>query len=281
MAPVLTTRELFRSRSVSIAEISCRHPKGGEGHEEETPGLTVAFPRSGVYRRHGRSGCDLVDPNHAVLFRAGEVCRFSHPTDGGDESTAFTFADEAGFETSHFPVPVVPAGAAAVALVHRLRRICREPAARAIEIDECALSLLAAAVASAQRAAMGPPRPSDRRRRRVDAVRELLASRFRDRLTLDGIAYAAGCSPFHLVREFRAETGLPVHRYLTRLRLRAAMDRVAGGADDLTLLALDLGFSSHAHLTDTFRREFGVPPSRVRAAAPKAELDLMRKKLEA
>jgi AraC-like DNA-binding protein len=281
MAPVLTTRELFRSRSVSILEISCRHPKGVAGHEEETPGLTIAFLRSGVYRRHGRSGCDLVDPNHAVLFGAGEVCRFSHPTDGGDESTAFTFADEAGVESSQFPVPVVSAGAASVALVHRLRRICREPAARALEIDECALALLAAAVASARRAPMERPRPSDRRRRRVDAARELLASRFGDRLTLDGIAAAIGCSPFHLVREFRAETGLPVHRYLTRLRLRAAIDRVAGGNEDLTSLALDLGFSSHAHLTDTFRREFGVPPSRLRASAPESELELMRKNLEA
>ena len=57
---------------------------------------------------------------------------------------------------------------------------------------------------------------------------------------------------------------MPLHRYLTRLRLRAALERLAGGANDLTALALDLGFSSHSHFADAFRREFGRTPSAVR-----------------
>jgi AraC-like DNA-binding protein len=36
------------------------------------------------------------------------------------------------------------------------------------------------------------------------------------------------------------------------------------GADDLTALALELGFSSHSHFTDAFRAEFGRAPSRIR-----------------
>ena len=44
----------------------------------------------------------------------------------------------------------------------------------------------------------------------------------------------------------------------------AALERLAVGADDLTTLALELGFSSHSHFTDAFRREFGRPPSAAR-----------------
>jgi AraC-like DNA-binding protein len=53
------------------------------------------------------------------------------------------------------------------------------------------------------------------------------------------------------------------HRYLTRLRLRAALERLPD-ASDLTALALELGFSSHSHFTDAFRREFRRTPSEAR-----------------
>jgi AraC-like DNA-binding protein len=64
---------------------------------------------------------------------------------------------------------------------------------------------------------------------------------------------------------FQQQTGMPVHRYLTQLRLRAALERLAD-ADDITSLAIDLGFSSHSHFTDVFRREFGKTPSEYRKA---------------
>jgi AraC-like DNA-binding protein len=34
--------------------------------------------------------------------------------------------------------------------------------------------------------------------------------------------------------------------------------------DDLTLLALDCGFSSHSHFSAAFSRAFGITPSRLR-----------------
>jgi AraC-like DNA-binding protein len=83
-------------------------------------------------------------------------------------------------------------------------------------------------------------------------------------------------SPFHLARVFHERAGVPVHRYLTRLRLRAALDRLMGGADDLTALALDLGFSSHSHFTDAFRTEFGRPPSAVRHSGARALRELSK-----
>ena len=65
----------------------------------------------------------------------------------------------------------------------------------------------------------------------------------------------------HLARIFQQQTGVPVHRYLTQLRLRASLEQLADDVNDLTAVALDLGFSSHSHFTDAFRREFGHSPS--------------------
>ncbi len=85
-----------------------------------------------------------------------------------------------------------------------------------------------------------------------------------DPLTLPRIARRVHSSPFHLARVFRRMTGLSLHQYLTRLRLRAALERLADGESDLTALALALGFASHSHFSDAFRREFRVTPNAFR-----------------
>jgi AraC-like DNA-binding protein len=78
------------------------------------------------------------------------------------------------------------------------------------------------------------------------------------------LACALHASPFHLARVFRAETGFSLEGYPRALRLKAALERLPESGDSLTALALELGFASHSHFTETFRREFGVAPSVVR-----------------
>jgi AraC-like DNA-binding protein len=81
---------------------------------------------------------------------------------------------------------------------------------------------------------------------RVEAAKVYLAARLGESIALDDVARSVHASPFHLSRMFRQRTGVPIHRYLTRLRLRASLERLADGAEDITALALDLGFSSHS-----------------------------------
>jgi AraC family transcriptional regulator len=78
---------------------------------------------------------------------------------------------------------------------------------------------------------------------------------------LEALAKACGLSPYHLCRVFRIATGDTIHKHLTQLRLRAALDRLGDARHDLVSLTFDVGFSSHSHFTFALRREFGVPPS--------------------
>jgi AraC family transcriptional regulator len=155
-------------------------------------------------------------------------------------------------------------------------------------IEVTALQIIADALEAAF-ARQGLAAPSGKGRRegteadhadRVEAAKTYLASRMSECVTLDDVARAVGVSPFHLARLFRRRTGAPVHRYLTCLRLRASLERLADGANDLTALALELGFSSHSHFTDSFRREFGRTPSDVRRGAGLRGLREMSKNLE-
>jgi AraC-like DNA-binding protein len=97
---------------------------------------------------------------------------------------------------------------------------------------------------------------------------------------LDDIARAVHSSTFQLARVFHCETGLPMHHYRTRLRLRAALERLVEAETDLTALALDLGFSSHSHFTSAFRRAFGITPSECRRRATVKGLREMSRNLK-
>ena len=75
-----------------------------------------------------------------------------------------------------------------------------------------------------------PTQPARRRRRLRDlpeAARRYLAKRFRERVTLSGLSKGVGCTEFHLSHAFRRRTGITLHAYLTQLRLRAALERIA------------------------------------------------------
>jgi AraC-like DNA-binding protein len=82
--------------------------------------------------------------------------------------------------------------------------------------------------------------------------------------TLHALARRVHSSPFHLARTFRGVTGVPLHRYDVRARLAAALVQVLDSSRELSAIALDLGFTSHSHFTQSFRSAFGSAPARVR-----------------
>lgn len=126
-------------------------------------------------------------------------------------------------------------------------------------------SAVAALHRSHGRSETHPPR--SRWRELADAAKVMLSDSIDEPPSLIDLAARLDCSPFHLSRVFRTTTGLTLRGYIRRLRAALAADRLRRGEDDLTSLALDLGFCDHSHFTNSFRREWGVTPSRVRPAA--------------
>jgi AraC family transcriptional regulator len=113
----------------------------------------------------------------------------------------------------------------------------------------------------------------------AEAAKAIIARSFAQPLSLARLASRLRTSPYHLARVFRAETGFIVDGYQRSLRVRTALERLPSYPEGLTTLALELGFSSHSHFTETFRREFGVrPPPCVsdlgRPAAPSTKLQV-------
>jgi AraC-like DNA-binding protein len=97
----------------------------------------------------------------------------------------------------------------------------------------------------------------------VRCTKEFLEAHYVHPISLTDVGRAVGASPAYLTDVFHRSEGIPLHHYLTRLRLAHALVELPH-ADDLALLALDLGFSSHSHFSSVFRRTFGLTPSQFR-----------------
>lgn len=126
------------------------------------------------------------------------------------------------------------------------------------------------------RAALGTDRrtnqPGCATRRLIRRAKEFLEANLSGPVRLADVAREVGASPAYLTDTFRRVEGIPLHGYLTQLRLARALVELRH-ADDLTTLALDLGFSSHSHFTAAFRRAFGCTPSRFRESTRAAGSD--------
>jgi AraC-like DNA-binding protein len=297
----LTFRPLYTSPLLGVQEYRCRAGRGGPDAEEYSGSNHIVLMRSGAFCKHISRRSVTADVNQAVFFAAGSTYRVSHPADCGDRGTIFVLSprvlndivrefDPSVDDHPDRPIPLLT-GPCDPAVFWRHRELARHlevSGSRSIDplrIDAAALQL----VADVLEAAFDRHGPPPRRRRngteaehadRAEAARGYLASRLAQRVTLDDVARAVHASPFHLARVFRQRTGVPIHRYLTRLRLRAAVELLSDGAKDLTALALELGFSSHSHFTDAFRREFGRTPSDARRALGPRTLRQLSKNLE-
>ena len=102
------------------------------------------------------------------------------------------------------------------------------------------------------------PMPSDRRLR---VVADTLARDPADGSRLEDWAARAGASERTLARLFRRETGMTFGAWRQRLRLLAAIARLAEGRP-VTEVAFDLGYESPSAFVAMFRRELGEPPGR-------------------
>ena len=224
--------------------------------------------------RHVGRDQSVADANHVLFFNSGEGYQVSHPVNGGDDSLVLAVSqpllrelapaalvarhDEFGFRGQSLRID--PRAQALVALLrHSLRSGSIEP----LEAESLALTLVCRS--------LGPRTTHETsathaRQRLVDRVKVLLASDLTRRWSLAEIAAEIGGSAVYLTQAFQQVEGVPLYRYHLRLRLARALDLVAD-YDDMSALALDLGFSSHSHFAAAFKQAYGRSPTAFRQSA--------------
>ncbi|GAA2887336.1 AraC family transcriptional regulator [Actinoplanes cyaneus] len=219
---------------------------GGHAPEEPVAAAAIVLVRRGVFVRHVDGRATLADVTTGYLQRPGETQRISHPA-GGDVCTSLAVPpDLADRFARSGRVPVSPRAD----LIHR-RLLASPPPERP---DLMAELLTALAPLSP------PPRPAHRV---VEGIRELLHTD--PALDLAALAESAGWSPWHLSRAFHQVTGCTLSAYRRRLKVRAAIDELAGDTTPgLAAIATRTGFADQAHMTRAVRAETGSPPAALR-----------------
>jgi AraC family transcriptional regulator len=275
---VATSTYLLETRRLTVGEFRC--PAGDPAWEEtnyigDEP--HVVFPLTPVVIDQVEKGRVLTTANHTVFYDAGQHYRRRSETEHGDRCFFVKLRPRTFARLARSVGPGVldssnrlreihaPNDRAAFLARHLLVRRLRGGSISARAAEEAALVLVAATLRRSVDAS-SHNRTSTAHRELAEAAKSVLARTFTESLPLGRLACVLGTSPYHLARVFRAETGFSVHAYRQSLRLRTALERMPTYGEGLTMLALELGFSSHSHFSAAFRREFGVAPSAVRAA---------------
>jgi AraC family transcriptional regulator len=110
----------------------------------------------------------------------------------------------------------------------------------------------------------GPSRCGKLQKRLLQRVLDRMKADLAADLDLSTLAAESGYSRSHFLRTFRAVMGCSPHQCLTNLRVEQAKTKLRENSISLIDIALDCGFSSHAHFSNTFRQMVGVTPSEYR-----------------
>lgn len=263
---------MARSKTVAAAgegfvvcDVRCRAPRRAWSPPEVAHGYALVFVRQGGFCRRAGGAERFMDAVSAYFETPGGEQQIAHPGPAGDACTAIELShDLAGVLADDEPARIgepklTPAAAAlAVQLITRQARHADQ-----FEPAETITRLISAAICGSG-PPPSPPRASTQTawRRLVDGTRQILSCD--PGASLHQLARRQSVSPHHLSRVFHASTGRTVSAYRNQLRVREALERLAGGERSLTRLATDLGFADHAHMARTVRRETGTAPSALR-----------------
>jgi AraC family transcriptional regulator len=259
-------RTLFESSLGLVEDYRCVGAGRRRTPDGHSPDFQVGLPYDGVFVWHVGREEVVTDANQVLFVAGGEDFHLSEPVPGGYAELIITPARSLLSE-------ILAAGNTHLSshpMFRRRRRLAdarlqlvRAKALHAMRAghwnglpgDEALVHLLCSSLDAAPQ-----PHLNGATRRLVDRTKQFLGAHLSETLHLAHVAQAVGSSPAYLTDVFRRIEGLSLHRYLVRLRLARALVELPH-TDDLTTLALDLGFSSHSHFTASFRSTFGCAPS--------------------
>jgi AraC family transcriptional regulator len=268
------SKTLLSTPIVSVRDVCCQGLCRHKSPEEYATATHLVFPYRGAYVRHLGQDEAVAEANQVLFFNRKDAYQVSHPVRGGDSCLSLQVDEELLREltpkallrdgpTLAFREQRMPIDPRAQALVALLRHSLDKGIAEPLEAESLALTL----VRRTLRPQAIRARPhSIARQRLVDRAKLLLTSDLSRRWTLADIAAEVGGSAVYLTQVFQQLEGMPLYRYQLNLRLARALDLIAE-YDDLTVLGLELGFSSHSHFTSAFQRTYGRSPSEFRRFA--------------
>lgn len=263
--PWFERQRIHQSSTVLAEDCSIRDHGMRKGH---TPLFQLALPYAGLFTWDIGRGETLIDANQILFIQAAKDFVEHQPiVEIGHSGIILTWQPEATDELLHMARAAgtsidtdiaIPTSVALRRLLQCWLAISDGAGADALVRDELAIATFERAARLTRRSR---PTPSAL----IKRVKLMLQELATEPLSLQQLAETLGVTPVYLTQAFSRAEGMPLYRYQLHLRLGRAMAELPT-TDDITTLALDLGFSSHSHFTTAFKSFAKQTPSQFREA---------------
>jgi AraC-like DNA-binding protein len=90
-------------------------------------------------------------------------------------------------------------------------------------------------------------------------TRHYIEANYQEDISIRDLALVGNMSPYHFIRVFAKQMGIPPHAYLNQVRVRRARELLAAGWS-IAATACETGFVDQSHLTRHFKRIWGITP---------------------
>ena len=101
--------------------------------------------------------------------------------------------------------------------------------------------------------------------RKIEAILRYLSEHLTEPVSIDDLAARFFVSKYHMMRQFRAQTGYTIHGYLTSKRLMRARAMIAAGTPVLQA-SEESGFGDYSAFLRAYRKQFGAAPNQGKRA---------------
>ena len=157
---------------------------------------------------------------------------------------------------------------ASIAAAYALRRILLADARPdALACEEPVSTLLEGVLTRLEMTVNRKPAGGWMTPQRLRLIDDLIEANLASKLSVHDLAGALGLSTGFFSRALKAAVGRSPHDYIVDRRIARARALLRASHSGLSAIALEVGFASHAHMAEHFRRRLGLSPSRVRAGS--------------
>ena len=265
-------RLLLHTGTFTAWDVSWSVESRSRGDEKCSRTMQVSFPYRGAHVQQIGANQHLADPNQMLIIEKNEPYRLSYPTVGEHAMLTITLNPKA--LSTVLPrqysdsVAQLGAGRRGLQIDPHTQLMAAQLRQRLIrrsigELDGEIATLHLVRRALRQSVTGVEPGSKGRPAELADQVKMHLSVDPWRRWRLAEMAETVCVTPEYLTDTFHRVEGTPFYRYHLRLRLAFALTMLTH-CDDLTTLAIELGFNSHSHFSSAFKKMFGQTPSAFR-----------------
>ena len=100
--------------------------------------------------------------------------------------------------------------------------------------------------------------------REIESACSYIERHLEGELSLASLAAYAGYTEYYFSKKFKREVGITLAEYIREKRLKKAAMLLRSTELDVQQIAMRMQFCSQSYFTDSFRKQFGVSPSKYR-----------------